>query len=227
MTERVLLVTGGTSGIGAAIARRAVTAGYFVHVTGRDPDRLDAFLNERDSDRLSGSVADAGDWAATRSAVADAIANWGRLDVAVANAGVSTPGDLADGDPEAWRAMVLTNVYGPAILARACLPAITATQGHIVLMGSTTGRKVHPGNLYSATKWAVVGLGESLRLQLAGTRVRVTVLSPGQVDTPLWQERPPQMIDPDDVAEALLWVLAQPPHIDVNELTMRATGQAF
>lgn len=176
---------------------------------------------------VQGAVADAGDWEQTRDAVNSAVDFLGGIDVAVANAGFSAAGDLADGDPEHWRDMVLTNVYGPAILAKAALPHLRANRGHMVLMGSTAGRRVYPGNLYTATKWAVTGYAESLRQQLVGTGVRVLHIAPGHVDTPLWKEAPDAAIAPESVAGTILWALAQPPGVDVSEVMIRATGQEF
>ncbi|MFH5878715.1 SDR family oxidoreductase [Arthrobacter sp. NA-172] len=225
-------MTGGTSGIGAALVRESLRAGHDVFATGRDAGRLTAFLEScsgpgTGGGRAYGAIADAANWDQTRDAVAAAVEAMGGLDVAVANAGFSASGDLADGDPEVWRDMVLTNVYGPAILAKAALPHLTANRGHMVLMGSTAGRKVYPGNLYTATKWAVTGYAESLRQQLVGSGVRVLHIAPGHVDTPLWKEAPDAAIAPESVAEAMLWALAQPPGVDVSEVTIRATGQEF
>lgn len=227
-----ILITGGTSGIGAALVRESLRAGHSVFTTGRDAGRLEAFLTTCSGpgvahDAVHGTVADAGDWEQTRAAVDLAVETLGGLDVVVANAGFSVAGDLADGDPEQWRDMVLTNVYGPAILARAALPQLTANRGHFVLMGSTAGRKVYPGNLYTATKWAVTGFAESLRQQVVGTGVRVLHLAPGHVDTPLWKEAPDAVIAPEPVAAAMLWALSMPPGVDVSEIVIRATGQAF
>lgn len=223
-----ILVTGGSSGIGAALVRESLRAGHTVFTTGRDAGRLAAFVEScSDLGHVQGAVANAGDWEQTRAAVAAAAEAMGGLDVAVANAGFSAPGDLADGDPGVWRDMVLTNVYGPAILAKAALPQLTANRGHFVLMGSTAGRKVYPGNLYTATKWAVTGYAESLRQQLVGTGVRVLHIAPGHVDTPLWKEAPDAAIAPESVAGAMLWALAQPHGVDVSEVMIRATGQAF
>ncbi|WP_035749026.1 SDR family oxidoreductase [Arthrobacter sp. 35W] len=223
-----ILVTGGTSGIGAALVRESLRAGHTVFTTGRDAGRLAAFLGScSDLGDVHGMVANAGDWDQTRTAAAAAVDAMGGIDVAVANAGFSAAGDLADGDPQVWRDMVLTNVYGPAILAKATLPQLTANRGHMVLIGSTAGRKVYPGNLYTATKWAVTGYAESLRQQVVGTGVRVLHIAPGHVDTPLWKEAPDAAIAPESVAGAMLWALAQPPGVDVSEVSIRATGQEF
>jgi NADP-dependent 3-hydroxy acid dehydrogenase YdfG len=172
-------------------------------------------------------VADAGDWGQTADAVSAAHEFLGGIDVAVANAGFSASGDLADGNPEHWRDMVLTNVYGPAILAKAAMSHLLSNRGHMVLIGSTAGRKVYPGNLYTATKWAVTGYAESLRQQLVGTGVRVLHIAPGHVDTPLWKEAPDAFMQPESVAATVLWALTQPPGVDVSEVIVRATGQAF
>lgn len=223
-----IMVTGGTSGIGAALVRESLRAGHTVFTTGRDARRLAEFLELCTAlGNVHGVVADAGDWHSTQLAVATAVKEMGGLDVAVANAGFSAPGNLADGDPERWRDMVLTNVYGPAILAKAALPQLTANRGNFVLMGSTAGRKVYPGNLYTATKWAVAGYAESLRQQLVGTGVRVLHIAPGHVDTPLWKEAPDAAIAPESIADAMLWALSRPDDVDVSEVTIRATGQAF
>ncbi|AFR27554.1 SDR family oxidoreductase [Arthrobacter sp. Rue61a] len=223
-----LLVTGGTSGIGAALVRESLQAGHSVFTTGRDPAKLAAFLETCSGlGHVGGVVADAGDWEQTRDAVSAAHEFLGGIDVAVANAGFSAAGDLSDGDPDQWRHMVLTNVYGPAILAKAALPQLLENRGHMVLIGSTAGRKVYPGNLYTATKWAVTGYAESLRQQLVGTGVRVLHIAPGHVDTPLWKEAPDALIPPESVAGTMLWALTQPPGVDVSEVMVRATGQAF
>src|SRR5581483_5025564 len=124
---KVFFVTGGTRGIGAAIARRAAADGHEVFVTGRDEEALERIAGE--SERIAGRRADAADWEETQAAVAEALERFGRLDVAVPNAGVGAPGDLAGGDPERWRELVLTNVLGVALTVKACLPALTESRG--------------------------------------------------------------------------------------------------
>ncbi|XRD90584.1 SDR family oxidoreductase [Dyella nitratireducens] len=228
--HKTLFITGGTSGIGAATARQAIAQGHRVYVTGRSKERLQAWLDSFDRtsrERIVGDVVDASSWDQTQRAVEACQAHFGVLDVAFANAGFSSRGDLLTGDPESWRDMVMTNVLGAALLIKATLPALTKTRGHFLFTGSTAGRKVYPGNLYTATKWAVTGLAESLRQQLVGTGVRVCVMAPGHVDTPLWAERPDAMMSPDDVARMVLWILQQPDHVDVSEVIVRALGQAF
>ena len=103
-----------------------------------------------------------------------------------ANAGFGAARGFLNETPEFWRSMVLTNVYGAALTIRATLQALKHARGHFLLTGSVAGRRALPGSLYSATKWAVTGMGESLRLELNDTGVRVTLIEPGMVDTPFF-----------------------------------------
>jgi NADP-dependent 3-hydroxy acid dehydrogenase YdfG len=224
---KAFLVTGGTRGIGRAVATRAAAAGHGVFVTGRDENALEQLR----VDGIDGCRANVTEWDDVQAVVAAALERFGRLDVVVANAGVGAPGDLATGDVERWRETVLTNVFGVALTIRACLSALAQTRGRFVLIGSVTGRKHVPGSLYGATKWAVTGLGESLRLQVRGTGVGVTVVEPGVVDTEHWADLSPppvpldEALTPDDIATAVLFAVEQPEHVDVNEILLRPKGQ--
>jgi NADP-dependent 3-hydroxy acid dehydrogenase YdfG len=172
---------------------------------------------------------DVQDWAAQQALVQETLEEWGRLDVVFANAGVAGGGAFVAGDatPEAWRAMVLTNIFGVAATARLTLPALIERRGRLLLMGSVVGRVAIPGSFYSATKWALTGMSESIRAELIGTGVRVTVLEAGFVDTPMLARRPDgPLLAADDVARTVMWVLEQPPHVDINEVLIRPVGQA-
>lgn len=228
MSEKVVLVSGGTSGVGRAVVEQALDGGHRVFVTGTNPERLGEVLQRDADDRVSGCLSDVSDWPDTARAVSQAVAHFGRVDAVVASAGRGAEGNLADGDPEQWRAMVLTNVLGPALLVRAALPALEATRGQVVLIGSVFGRKAAPGTLYSATKWAVTALGESLRQQVLDSGIRTCVIHPGRIDTPWWPEgAPPPALSADSVASCVSWVLAQPQEVDVNEMVVRPTGAQF
>jgi NADP-dependent 3-hydroxy acid dehydrogenase YdfG len=122
--------------------------------------------------------------------------------------------------------MVLTNVYGAALTIRATLPALRDARGHLLLTGSVAGRRALPGSLYSATKWAVTAMGESARLELADTGVRVTLIEPGMVDTPFFDTPAEGRLQPVDIARTVMWAVAQPPHVDVNEILVRPTSQS-
>jgi NADP-dependent 3-hydroxy acid dehydrogenase YdfG len=123
--------------------------------------------------------------------------------------------------------MVLTNVYGAALTIRATMPALKQTRGHLLLTGSVAGRRALPGSLYSSTKWAVTGMGESARQEFNDTGVRVTVIEPGMVDTPFFENgAPADALKPDDVARAVMFAVSQPPHVDINEILVRPTAQS-
>jgi NADP-dependent 3-hydroxy acid dehydrogenase YdfG len=237
MTKSIL-ITGASSGIGAATARALLARGHQVAVTGRDKHKLDDFATEAgDRDRLLGIVADAADWEATRDAVEQTVDRFGGLDVAIANAGFSTadnmgPAALGEGDPALWRAMVLTNVLGPALLTRAALPHLEASGGRLVFIGSVAGLKNAPGNLYSATKWAVTGLAENARMYATTRGIGVTLVNPGVVDTPFWQGSSAQValsarahLSADPIAEAICFAIDQPAGVDLNTVTIRPVGQ--
>ncbi|KUN58120.1 SDR family oxidoreductase [Streptomyces griseorubiginosus] len=228
MTGKTVLITGGTSGIGAHTARLLLDRGHRVAVTGRDEGKLKAFLDEAGQpDRLLGLVADAADWQATEAAVTRAVEHFGALDAAVANAGFMSGDSIGAGDPTSWAPMVLTNVLGPALLAHATLPHLEATGGRLVLIGSVAGLKNSPANLYSATKWATTGLAENLRLFATTRGIGVTLVNPGMIDTPFWRGAgvPPFALPPEPIAEAICFALDQPTGVDLNTLTVRPMGQ--
>jgi NADP-dependent 3-hydroxy acid dehydrogenase YdfG len=226
----VLLVSGGTSGVGAAVASRAVAAGFSVFVTGRRQERLDEILSSPEAlaghGALAGMTSDAANWPDVQGAVDAALRRFGRIDVAWANAGVGASGNLQDGDVQRWREMVLTNVLGPALLLRAALPALRASRGHYLVTGSVLGSHPPAGSLYAATKSSAETLVESARQQLVGTGVRVTLLGLGRTDTAWWPDgAPPPALAADDVADAVLWALDRPAGVDINGLQIRPTGQ--
>jgi NADP-dependent 3-hydroxy acid dehydrogenase YdfG len=229
MTGSVFLITGAAGGIGAATARRAVAAGYRVVLAGRDEARLKLLAEELGgAERALPVRCDVQDWAAQQALVGRALDVWGRLDVVFANAGVASGAGFVRGEatPEEWRAMVLTNIFGVAATARLSLPALIENRGHLLLMGSVVGRVAIPGSFYSATKWAVTGMSESIRAELIGTGVRVSVIQAGFVDTPLLARRPEgPILAAEDVARTVLWALEQPPHVDINEVLIRPVGQ--
>jgi len=220
--SRVFLITGASSGIGETTARHAAAAGYRVVLAARSTEKLEALASELDGLAVTCDVTE---WADQEALVERALAEYGRIDVAFANAGFGGKRGFKADTPEFWRAMVLTNVYGAALTIRACMDALVETKGHLILTSSLAGRRSLPGSLYSATKFAVTSMGESARLELNGTGVRVTLIEPGMVDTPFFDERPVGMLEPDDVARAVMFAVSQPPHVDVNEILVRPTAQ--
>ncbi|MEU4563482.1 SDR family oxidoreductase [Actinoplanes sp. NPDC023936] len=226
----VTLITGGSTGIGAAVARQLLDRGHRVVVLARDQDRLDQFVAEADGPpELIAVQGDASDYDTVQETVQKAIATFGRLDNAVANAGFATHDNLATGDPGGWREMVLTNVLGPMLLIRATVEALRATRGRIVLVGSIVGQLHNRGNIYGATKWAIRGLAENARLLVAEDGIGVTLIAPGRVDTPFWEDSrrgapSGPILSADQVAETIVWALSQAPGVDVNTIVVRPTG---
>src|SRR5947209_2722352 len=224
--DRVLLITGASTGIGAATARRAAQAGYRLALAARSRDKLQALAEELGGPgRTLALECDVTDFAAQERMVAATLDAFGQIDAAWANAGFGAARGFLKGDPVQWREMVLTNVLGAAYTIRVCLPALKESAGHLLLTSSVAGRRVIPGSLYSCTKHAVTAMAEAARQDLNGTGVRVTSIEPGMVDTPFFDNRPENALEADDIARAVMYALSQPPHVDVNEVLIRPTTQ--
>jgi NADP-dependent 3-hydroxy acid dehydrogenase YdfG len=221
--QPVFLITGASTGIGAATARQAAEAGYRLVLAARSEDKLQALADE------VGGLAvrcDVTEWADQEALVKRTLDEYGRIDVAFANAGFGGARGFEKGTPEEWKEMVLTNVYGVALTIRATMPALRDAKGHLLLTSSLAGRRTLPGSFYSATKHAVTAMGEAARLDLNDTGVRVTLIEPGMVDTPFF-DNPPKIesLKADDVARAVMFAVSQPPPVDVNEFLIRPTAQ--
>ncbi|HWK16432.1 MAG TPA: SDR family oxidoreductase, partial [Solirubrobacteraceae bacterium] len=192
----------------------------------RSVDRLDELARELGGEERALAVScDVTEWDQQTAMVQTALEHFGRLDVVFANAGFGAPRGFLNSDPEHWRSMVLTNVYGAALTIRATIEPLKETRGHLLLTGSVAGRRALPGSLYSATKWAVTALGEAARQDLNGTGVRVTLIEPGMVDTPFFDNPVSNALEPEDIARAVMFAIAQPAHVDVNEILIRPTAQ--
>ena len=226
MSDPVFLITGASSGIGAETARHAAEAGYRVALAARSVDKLEALAAELGGPARALVVScDVTEWEQQQAMVSAVLDAFGQIDVAFANAGFGAPRGFQKSTVEHWRSMVLTNVYGAALTIRACYDALVASQGRLLLTSSVAGRRALPGSLYSCTKFAVTAMGEAARLELNGTGVRVTLIEPGMVDTPFFDERPVAALEADDVARAVMYAVSQPPHVDVNEVLVRPTAQ--
>jgi NADP-dependent 3-hydroxy acid dehydrogenase YdfG len=219
----VLIITGASTGIGAATARHAAQAGHRVVLAARNKERLDALAAE-----LGGLAVqtDVTRWEDNEGLVRRALDEYGRIDTVFANAGFGGARGWLKGEPEEWRDMVLTNVLGVAYTVRAAIPALKEAKGHVLITSSVAGRRVLPGSFYSVTKHAVTAMAEAIRQDLDKTGVRVTSIEPGMVDTPFFDNRPTGTLEADDIARAVMYAISQPPHVDVNEILVRPTAQA-
>jgi NADP-dependent 3-hydroxy acid dehydrogenase YdfG len=223
----VLVITGASTGIGAATARRATEFGYRIVLAARSQDRLEALAEELGgSDQAIAARCDVTSWDDQQALVATALERFGRLDVFFANAGFGAKRGFLEESVEHWRSMIDTNVLGAALSIRACLPHFRERNaGHVLLTSSVAGRRVLPGSLYSATKHAVTAMGEALRQEVSDTDIKVTLIEPGMVDTPFFDDAPSGALEADDIARAVLFALTQPPHVDINEVLVRPIHQ--
>jgi NADP-dependent 3-hydroxy acid dehydrogenase YdfG len=219
----VFLITGASTGIGAATARHAAEAGYRCVLAARSIDKLEALASEVDGLAVR---CDVSEWEDQQALAQRALDEYGRIDAVFANAGFGGARGFEKGDPEDWKAMVLTNVLGVAYTIRATAAALRDASGHLVITSSVAGRRALPGSLYSSTKHAVTAMGEAARLDFNDTGVRVTLIEPGMVDTPFF-DNPPQIeaLQAEDIARAVMFAVSQPPHVDVNEILIRPTAQ--
>ena len=230
MTDsRVFLITGASTGIGAATARAAHQAGgYRLVLAARSQDKLEALAEELGGPEHAIAVAcDVTDFEAQERLVAAAVESFGGVDIAWANAGFGGARGFLNGDPDTWREMVLTNVLGAAYTMRAAIPELKKSKGHLLLTSSVAGRRVIPGSLYSCTKHAVTAMAEAARADLNDTGVRVTSIEPGMVDTPFFDDKPANALEADDIARGVMYAISQPPHVDVNEVLIRPVAQAM
>jgi NADP-dependent 3-hydroxy acid dehydrogenase YdfG len=240
---RVALVTGASSGIGEATALGLAEAGAKVAIAARRRDRLEALaakLQALGADPIV-LVADLADEHEAKRIVAETEAHYGRLDILVNNAGVMYLEPVEEADLGRWRRMLELNVLGLIASTQAALPGMRLRRdGHIVNISSTAGRVANPNAAaYSATKFGVVAFSEALRREVYQHNIRVTVIEPGVVETELrdhightttkdnlnaWADSMRQL-QSVDVAEAIVFCVSRPAHVNINELLMRPTDQ--
>ena len=229
-----MVITGASTGIGAETARQAAEAGYRLVLAARSEDKLTELAGELGGPEKAVAVTcDVSEWDQNEKLAAAAVDAFGRMDVIFANAGFGATRGFLEESPEQWRSMVLTNILGVAYTIRATLPHLLERgTGHYVVTSSVAGRRVLPGSMYSASKWAVTAIGEALRQELRQMQdqngIRVTLIEPGMVDTPFFDNRPgpDNALHDEDIARAVLFALSQPERVDVNEILIRPTQQA-
>ena len=229
--DPVLLITGASSGIGAATARAAAPTHRLV-LAARSEEPLRELVAELGGEERALAVrCDVTEWDEVQALIAAALESFGRIDVVFANAGFGATRGFLEESVEHWRSMVLTNVYGVALTIRATLPHLLERgDGHFIVTSSVAGRRALPGSLYSATKWAASAIGEALRAELRQMHdnhaIRVTLIEPGMTDTPFFDNGAgPGALEDTDIAKAVLFALEQRDGVDVNEILIRPTSQ--
>lgn len=240
--EKTALVTGASSGIGWATAKRFAEDGIKVMLTARREDRLKELQAEIENDGGTAAyrVADIISRAEIQAVADAAIEKWGRIDILFNNAGLMPLSLMKNLHVEEWDRMVDVNIKGLLYAIAAVLPDMTARNaGHIINVSSIAGHVVFPGSaVYSGTKFAVRAISEGLRKEFKpGGNLRVTIISPGAVATELtdtitdqdiieaFKDRPFEPIDADAIARAVAYAVAQPDDVDVNEIIIRPTSQ--
>ena len=242
--KKIALITGATSGIGEACARRFAIGGYDLILTARRADKLQAIREELEAKgaKVKTLVFDVRDAEAAEQALATLEPEWQKIDVLINNAGLALGLDKEyEGDPEDWNTMIDTNIKGLLTMTRLIVPGMVArNEGHVINMGSVAGDAAYAnGNVYCATKAAVKTITDGLRIDLAQSAVRVTNLKPGLVETNFSNvrfhgdtERAENVykgITPltgADIADVAYYAASAPKHVQIAEVLILATHQA-
>lgn len=242
---KVAVVTGASSGIGAAIAEALARRGMRVALQARRTERLEALAERLRGDAgnggtmvVAGDVRNPGD---VQRLMQQTVERWGTIDILVANAGFGYRKPIVDGDIERWKDMIDTNVYGLLLtLKYGVKPMIDQKSGHVIILSSVAGRVAQGGgSAYCATKSAASAIGEALRQEVAQQGIRVTTLEPGVVISEFQQvaEYTPEILSnmlkgtvplvPEDIARTVLFAVELPQHVAINELMIRPAGQTY
>lgn len=244
MAKRIVLITGATSGIGEGCARRFADGGYNVIITGRNETKLQALtqkLKAQGTDVLPLNF-DVRDRKAAAQAMEGLPEEWKKIDVLINNAGLARGLEPEyEGDFDDWDQMIDTNIKGLLTMTRLIVPGMVArNHGHIINIGSVAGDAAYAGgNVYCATKAAVKALSDGLRIDVAGTKLRVTNIKPGLVETNFSRVRfhgDEQRADKvyegikpltgDDIADVAFYAASAPEHVQIAEVLVLATHQA-
>jgi ribitol 2-dehydrogenase len=237
LSEKVVIITGASSGIGAATARALAQEGCKLTLAARSTDRLEALADELGRANTLVAPTDITSGAQVTAMVEQTVARFGRVDVLFANAGIYIPGQVAEGDPDAWAHLMDVNIDGVLRSVHAVLPHMMAQKsGDILVTSSISGFvDIVWEPVYSASKHAIQGFVHTLRRQVAPHGIRVGAVAPGMVANELWGFTEPARIaemvakhasiTSEDVAEAVVFMLSRPPHVTIRDLVMLPQNQ--
>jgi 3-hydroxy acid dehydrogenase / malonic semialdehyde reductase len=247
LDRKIILITGASSGIGAACARLFAGEGARLLLLARREDKLEMLVAELvasgiDRSHLHLLTADVRDRSQVGSVLSGLPTDWQAIDILINNAGLSRGlNKLQEGEIDDWEEMIDTNIKGLLYVTRAVVPGMVARgRGHVVNIGSIAGHQTYPqGNVYCGTKAAVRSISEGLKIDLLGTSVRVTSIDPGLVDTEFSTVRfhgdtsraakvyeGLQPLTAEDIAETILFCLNRPAHVNISEILLVPTAQA-
>ena len=222
--EKIVLITGASSGIGEATAKMLVNNGHKVILTARREDKLTELAESLGPDNAISVAADATDFTALENVVAKGIEKFGRLDVAFANAGkgLDTLG-VEKGDPNEWSTMIDINIKALLWTAKLTMPHLRQSKGHFIITSSATGRRAVKGSIYGASKWFTYGFSQNLAQEISEWDGRCTTITPGAVNTPFTDEARPDKLYPQDVADAVLFAIEANQRNNIREIHLRPT----
>ncbi len=223
MSPKTLFITGASSGIGAATARAAVGQGWKVGLFARSRDKMEALAGELGEAALPvpGDVTQLGDLHKAMAAVAE---TFGGIDAVYANAGTGLSAAGTDeGDPDEWHGLVHVNILGVLWTTKAAMPYLKDSRGHLLMTGSAAGRTHIKGSVYGASKWFVHGYGGNLAEEMREWGGRCTVIAPGMVNTPFFDEEKPDKLHAEDVAAAVMHALNADPRVTTREIFLMPT----
>jgi len=222
--EKIVLITGASSGIGAATVDKVIEAGHKAVITARSTDKLNEIVKRWGDDKVLAVTADVSIIDEITNVVAKAKKKFGRIDVVFANAGTGTSSaGIENGDPDEWKKMLDVNINALLFTAKASLPSLKETQGHFIITSSIAGKVTLKGSVYGATKWFAYGFGQNLAAEMAEWNGRCTTICPGMVNTPFFDQPKPDKLDPSDIAEAVVYAISANPRCDVREITLMPT----
>jgi NADP-dependent 3-hydroxy acid dehydrogenase YdfG len=222
--DKVMIITGASSGIGKATAIKAAASGIKVVLTARRKKLLDELVSTIGEDKALAVTADITSMKEAKKVVKAALDKWGRLDVVFANAGTGlSKAGTENGDPEEWDKLVDVNIKGLLWTAHASLPELKKTKGHFILTSSVAGKIALKGSIYGASKWFATGFGQNLAKEMEAWEGRCTTICPGMVNTPFFDEAKPKKLDPMDVAEAVVYAVNASPRNNIREITLLPT----
>ena len=242
---KIILITGATSGFGAATAELFAKNGHNVIITGRRTDRLENLKSKIEADYKTKVLTlnfDVRNQTAVKKAIASIPADWQNIDILLNNAGLASGLDpIQSGNSDDWEKMIDTNVKGLLYVSQEVIPFMTKrNQGHIINVGSTAGKEVYAnGNVYCASKFAVDALTKGMRIDLLKYGIKVTQIAPGAANTEFAQVRfhgdkekasavykGYQPMTADDIAGLIYYATTLPPHLCINDLVVTSLAQA-
>jgi len=223
--QKIIVITGASSGIGAATVDKVIEAGHKAVITARSTEKLNKIVQRWGEDKVLAVTADVSNLDEISNVISEAKEKFGKVDVVFANAGMgaSTPG-IENGNPDEWKTMLDVNINALLYTAKASLPALKETQGHFIVTSSIAGKVSLKGSVYGASKWFAYGFAQNLAMEMAEWKGRCTTICPGMVNTPFFDEAKPDKLDPTDIAEAVVFAISANPRCDVREITLMPTN---